>query len=264
MVNPTYWLRQTKATPLFPDLLWSRPENRRHAGKLLIVGGSGYEFKEPANAYGDALDAGIGSATVLLPGSMKKTVADIFPEAEFAPSTPSGSLARHSLDTLLQLAGWADGVLLAGNLGRNSETAILLESFLQRYDGQVTVTGDAVEYCLATPDGCLQRANTTLVLEFAQLQKLATQAKFATAFTSTMGLLQLVEALHDLAATRQCNLLVQHTGQACVAAKGQVSTTPQPDDQRDWPTHTATHAAVWWLQNPAKPFESLVTSLVAD
>src|SRR5260221_160024 len=120
----TNWLRQTKE-PLFPDLLWSRPENKRHAGKLLIVGGNANGFATPARAYSAAAKAGIGTAKVLLPAALQKTLGKSFAEAEFALSTPSGSFSRQALDSLLDSANWADGVLLAGDFGRNSETAIL-------------------------------------------------------------------------------------------------------------------------------------------
>ena len=43
--------KQTKAKPFFPDLLWSRPENKFHAGKLLIVGGNAQAALAPAQAY---------------------------------------------------------------------------------------------------------------------------------------------------------------------------------------------------------------------
>jgi NAD(P)H-hydrate repair Nnr-like enzyme with NAD(P)H-hydrate dehydratase domain len=240
--------------------LWSRPENRLHAGKLLIIGGNGYEFKAPANAYGDALDAGVGVARVILPASLQKTVARIFPEAEFAPHTPSGSFARSSLAQFLDGAAWADGVLLAGGLGRNSETAIALESLLQKYQGLLVLANDAVEYCLDQPTGCLDRPDTGVVCTTAQLQKMAAKAQFATAFTSDMSLMNMVEALHEFSLLHTCNLIVWHDGAVIVASKGQISSTPA--DEFD-PTDTAARAAVWWLQNPSKPYEALTTSLVA-
>ncbi|MEK7561819.1 MAG: hypothetical protein AAB541_03065, partial [Patescibacteria group bacterium] len=126
----TYWLKQAKDKPLFEDLLWSRPENKRLAGKLLIVGGNLYGFSAPGTAYGAALKAGIGTTRVLLPDKLQKTVGKLMPEAEFAPSTLSGSFARPGLAKLLEEGEWADGVLLAGAFGRNSATAILLDCFM--------------------------------------------------------------------------------------------------------------------------------------
>jgi NAD(P)H-hydrate repair Nnr-like enzyme with NAD(P)H-hydrate dehydratase domain len=119
------WLRQTKE-PLFPDVLWSRPENKRHAGKLLIIGGHKQTFNAVSEAYSATLKAGIGIVRVILPDSLHKMLHAVFPDAEFASSTPVGSFSRLALDDLVLASEWADGVLLAGDFGHNSETAILL------------------------------------------------------------------------------------------------------------------------------------------
>ena len=55
---------------------------------------------------------------------MGKTLED----GEYAPSTPSGSFSTQALGELQAMANWADGTLIAGDIGRNSETAILLEN----------------------------------------------------------------------------------------------------------------------------------------
>jgi NAD(P)H-hydrate repair Nnr-like enzyme with NAD(P)H-hydrate dehydratase domain len=255
-----YWLKQTD-TPLFPELEWSRPENKRQAGKLLIVGGNGYEFKAPANAYGDALAAGVGTAKVLLPASMQKVVQDIFPEAEFAPSTPSGSFAGASLAAMLELAQWADGVLLAGDIGRNSETTVLLETFLEKYQGQVTLTKDAADLAVQQPLQLLQRTDTLLVLAMGQLRRLGSEAHFPRAFTTDMGLVQLAENLHECTKRFAPHIITRHQDNLVVAANGRVSTTPVTGEQPVWRLATAASASTWWLQVPTKPFEALTTAI---
>ena len=96
-MDNTYWHRQTTEKPLFPDLLWSRPENKRHAGKLLIIGGNEHEFAAPAEAYAEAAKAGIGTAKVLLPNKLQKTIGKILENGEYAPSNNSGSFAKSAL-----------------------------------------------------------------------------------------------------------------------------------------------------------------------
>ena len=260
-MDHTFWQKQPNDKPLFPELEWSRPENRQHAGKLLIVGGNGYEFKAPANAYGDALDAGIGTATVLLPSSMQKVVSDIFPEAEFAPSTPSGSFARTALEQLAQLSNWADSVLLAGDTGRNSETSVMFETFLRQYQGQVTITRDTANVLIQQPLQILQRKATLLVLAMGQLRELGGAAKFPHAFTSDLGVVRLVELLHEFTSQHAVHIITRHQNQFLVAVNGQVSTTPDGSEQKNWRVGTASHAAVWWLQNPGQPFEALTTAV---
>lgn len=256
-----YWQKQAVDKPLFPDLLWSRPENRSHAGKLLIAGGNAHGFAAPAEAFAAAERTGVGVARVLLPDSLRKTVGRIFEAGEYAPSTPSGSFSQRALAELLSLAGWADAVLLDGDMGRNSETAILLEKFASKYDGALTLSGDAADYFLPLPAAILFRPQTLLVLGFGQLQKLCTQAHFPHAVTSTMDRVRLVEALHLFTMQHKAYLILKHDGQIFVAVEGRVSTTPWPAGQEPSMSRLAASAAVWWLQQPAQTFQALTTSL---
>ncbi len=261
-MNQSYWHKQTKQAPLFDDLLWSRPENKAFAGKLLIVGGNAHGFAAPAEAYAHSSSAGIGISRVLLPYALQKNVSKLFPEAEYAPSTPSGSFASAATGELMPMAQWADGVLFAGDLGRNSETAIMLEAFLRKQSGRVTLTKDAIEYIVSQPALVATRPNTLLVLSFSQLQKLASELKFTTAFTSTMDLLRTVDALHKLTTTHSIHIVTKHLNQTIVAVNGQVCTTPCPQDERVWRVRAAAAASVWWLQNPSKTFEAITTSVI--
>ncbi|MDB5169449.1 MAG: uncharacterized protein JWO41_805 [Candidatus Saccharibacteria bacterium] len=257
-----YWSRQTADKPLFPDLLWSRPENRTHAGKLLVIGGNAYGFAAPALAFTEASKAGIGSTHVLLPEHVQKLLPKGFFAADFAPSTPSGSFAKNALSEMLAHAQWADGVLLAGDLGRNSETAIALEQFSQKYSGQLTITQDAADYFINNPATVLQRPETTLVISFAQLRRLGIQAKFAKAFTFDMDFFPLIEALHDFTEAHGITLVTKHNDRIFVAHRGEVSDTKLDADMPVWRVHTAAHVATWQAQNPSKPFEASTTAIL--
>jgi hypothetical protein len=261
-MKPSYWQSQTKQKPLFPELEWSRPENKLHAGKLLVVGGNAHGFAAPAGAFGYAQESGAGTVHALLPDAIRKIVGAILPEADYAPSTPSGSFSQKALVDLLQAASWADGVLVAGDLGRNSETAILLESFLQKYHGQVTLTKDAVDYATSAPDTTLSRPDTLLVLSFSQLQRLAIAAKTPTPIKFSMDLLHLVEWLHEFTTRHRPYIIVKHLDNLLVAVSGQVSSTNVGDTKDLWRVKTAATASVWWMQHASKPFESITSSLV--
>ncbi|HTB48535.1 MAG TPA: hypothetical protein VK712_00445 [Verrucomicrobiae bacterium] len=256
-----YWVKQTAEEPLFPDLLWSRPENRAQSGKLLIAGGNAHSFAAAGEAYSEAVAAGIGTARVTLPDSLQKTVGRVFEAGEYAPSTPSGSFSQQALAELLARAHWADAVLLAGDFGRNSETAILLEQFTTKYVGQLALVQDAVDYFVTEPAAVLERQDTLLVISFAQLQKLAAKAQFATAFTSTMDFLHLIDALHVFSQQHQAALIVKQLQTVFVAVRGQVSTTKLAENIDVEEVKTAACASVWWLQNPHKPFQALSTAI---
>jgi len=256
-----YWHKQASDKPLFPDLLWSRPENRQLAGKLLIIGGNLHGFAAPAEGFQEATKAGVGVARVLLPEALQKTVGSAFEAGEYAPSTPSGSFSQKSLNEFLQASQWAESVLLTGDLGRNSETAILLEKFAEKYAGPLAITKDAADYFTGIPQKVLHRPDTLFVVSLAQLQKLASSAGFTKPFTFNMDLLRLVETLHEFTSTYATSIVVKHLDTLYVATGGEVSTTKLAEDKETWRVITAAHAAVWWLQNPGKPFEALTTAV---
>jgi NAD(P)H-hydrate repair Nnr-like enzyme with NAD(P)H-hydrate dehydratase domain len=253
----TYWLKQEGDKPLFPDLLWSRPETQRHAGKLLIIGGNLHGFNAPAEAYNEAGKAGIGTCRVFLPNALQRTVSKLFPEIEYVPSTPSGSFASSALAELLTAAVWADGALLAGNFGKNSETAILLESFIHKYSGQLTLAGDSIDYFITNSDVLLRRAETTIVLSFAQAQKLLTNAGSLRPLTSALGKAQIVELLHEFTEKLTASIILATDETIYIAAEKHVSTTERPIT----PLEAAAHTSTWWLQNPGKPFEAMTTAI---
>ncbi len=257
----TYWQKQTLNKTLFPDLLWSRPEHKKQAGKLLIVGGNLHGFAAPAEAFNYAFVAGIGTSRVILPDSIKKLVGSMFENGEFVPSTPSGSFSQKALSDLLEHASWADGVLLAGDFGRNSETAILIEKFMDKFAGQITFTKDAADYAISSPGATLEREDTLLILSMAQLQKLGIGIRFKTAFTLNMDLLRLVDTLHIFTSQYSTSVITKHMDQVVVASKGRVSTTKFAADLSPWRIKTAAYASVWWLQNPSKPFETITTAV---
>ena len=254
----SHWHKQD-GNPLFPDLLWSRPENKLHAGKLLIIGGTGQSFAAPAEAYAAAKKAGAGSIRVLLPDSLKRTVGKLFPVAEFAPSTPSGSFGMSSLAEFLDAASWSDGVTITSDTGNNSETAQLLESFYGKYHGRLSVNGDCLSVLTQQTATLLaNRPETALVMSFTELQRFATQTKFTTAFTSGMGLAKLVETLHDFNKLHAAHLIVLYEKTVVVAVNGQVSTTRYSDTSA---SQLSAAITTWWMQSPAKPFEAMTTGV---
>ncbi len=262
-MNPDYWLKQGEK-PLFPDLLWARPEMKSTAGKLLIIGGHAQSFAASAAAFAAAEKAGIGTARVVLPDCLAKTVGTLFPSAEFAPSNPSGGFAMRALAEALAASQWSNGVLLAGDLGRNSETTAMLENFASKYTGQLTITKDMADFFSTQPQSIANRPDTLLVLSMGQLQRLGQSLKLPYAFTSNLGIVQLVELLHELThANPTIHLITRHINQYVVAVAGQICTTPAPTNRPIWRVTTAASAATWWLQNPTKPLEAISTSFVA-
>jgi hypothetical protein len=255
-----YWLQQTSA-PLFPDIVWSRPENKMTAGKLLIIGGNAFGFSAPATAFSAATKAGIGSVRILMPSGLQKVVGHL-PDAFFAPQNPSGSFSKRALDEMLLHSSWSDGVLLAGELGRNSETAVTLETFAKKYAGLLTVTKDAVDYFLHDPTLLTQRERTCVVLSMEQLQKLGIRAGRQTAITLSMNNSALAEWLHDFTTDYRLCVVTLHNKHFFVACGGTVASSPVTNDSKIWRVETAARASVFWLQTPTKPVEAIETSFL--
>ncbi len=257
-MDNTSWLRQESDRPAFGDLLWSRPENKRSRGKLLIIGGRAEALAAPAKAYAAALAAGVGTTRVVLPEAARKTLSKLVPEAEFAPSTSSGGFGQAALATWLEQAAWADAVLLAGDLGNNSETILTLEAFSDKYLGLLSLAGDSLTYTLNHPSS-LTRYNFVITTDFGWLQKLGSAAKLTSPLSSSMSLHNLVGALAEWTGEKKLQLITSHQDQLVVSVGGRVSTTPLKKTT-DW-VELAAYASVWRLQNPTKPFEALTTAV---
>jgi hypothetical protein len=253
------WLRQTEK-PLFPELEWNKPERRNQAGRLLIIGGTTHELNAPARAFEYARKNGIGDTKIALPDKTKKFVGATLPEAVFLPSTNSGELSSEGSRELLEYTLWSDTLLLAGENGRNSQTTILFEELLRTFTGNAVITKDAIDILANHPEVLLKRPQTTLVVSFAQLQKLMQNFKNPTPLTFTMDLVKLVEFLVNFSKEHPVGIITQHQSQLLAAANGQVSTTKLAAQQKQWRLHAASLAACYTTWNPEKQFESLTES----
>lgn len=258
-----YWQQQPPGKALFPDIEWNKPEQRAHAGKLAIVGGNKLGFVSVGDAYTTAQNAGVGQVRVLLPNVLKKSVPPIITGVVFAPDNPSGGLSKEAAPDLHAFGAWADAVLMIGDSGRNSETAILYEDFLREYSGQLTITRDTIDLLLNSPELMVERDNTLLVVSFAQLQKLFTKVYYPKILTFSMHLQQLVETLHKFTITYPVAIVTFHQEQLIISSAGQVTTTPWDNPMAIWKGHVATKAAAYWLWNPSKPLEAATTSLTS-
>lgn len=262
METHSYWERQLPGKPLFPDVEWNKPEQRSQAGKLGIIGGNKLGFLAVGDAYGVATDASVGQVRVLLPDILKRAVPTTITDVIYGASNPSGGLAKDAAAEMGALGSWADGILLIGDAGRNSETAILYEDFIRSYSGQLTITRDAVDLLLNAPEALVERDDTLLVVSFAQLQKLFSKVYYPKILTFSMQLQQLVEALHKFTITYPVTIMTFHQEQLVIAAAGQVTTTPWDAPLAIWKGTVATYAAAYWLWNPKKPLQAATASLI--
>lgn len=252
-----YWHKQTNK-PLYPEIEWNKPERRNQAGKLLIIGGDLHNLGAPSQAYETAKKTGVGSIKLVLPDKTKRLVGSVMPDALFVPSTATGEFSHRATSELLDESVWADGLLMPGDNGRNSETTILFESIMHSYKDLVVLTRDAVDILIHQPDALLERPRTTLVLSFAQLQKLVKHYGQTSPLTFTMDLVKLTEYLHFLTQKTAASIVTLHQKQLIVACGGIISTTKiEFEDSLLWRTEFASAAVCYQMWNPHKPFEAL-------
>ena len=262
LVDRSYWKRQTSTEPLFPDIEWNKPEQRAHAGKLGIIGGNKLGFAGVAEAYSIATATGAGQVRVLLPHVLKKTIPAAITDALFAPTNISGSLSREAAPDMATMSAWADGVLLIGDAGRSSETAILYEQFIQQYTGLLTITRDAVDLVKNSAQLLVDRPQTLLVVSFAQLQKLFQAVYYPKVLTFSMQLTNLVDALHKFTVTYPVAIAVLHKDTFIIAHDGAVVTTPWDNPMAIWRGNVAAQAATYWLWSPKKPLEATASAII--
>lgn len=256
-----YWHKQTPDQPLYPNIEWSKPEQKAFAGKLGIVGGNKLGFAGVAEAYKIALETGAGQVRVVLPDVLRKTIPASMTDVLFAATNPSGSLSKDATPELTALAAWADELLLIGDAGRSSETAIVYEQFLKGYDGALVITRDAIDLIKNSSQALAERPNTLIIAAFAQLQKLFQSVYYPKVLTFSMQLTNLIEALHKFTITYPVTIAVLHHDTFIVASGGEVVTTPWGNPLLIWRGDVAARVSAYWLWNKSKPLEATATAV---
>lgn len=261
MESPSYWHRQTTDKLLYPNIEWSKPEQRSQSGRLGIIGGNKLGFISVAESYTTALNTGAGEVRVLLPDILRKSIPKTMTEVIFGSTNPSGGLARDSLIEMKALGDWSTGIIMIGDTGQNSETAILYEDFIREYSGPLTLTRDSIDLVRNSSVQLVNRPNTLIVASFAQLQKLFQSVYYPKVLTFSMQLTNLIEALHKFTITYPITVAVFHKDMFIVANGGEVTSTEYKEPTNVWRGRTATVAATYWLWNPNMQLESITTSL---
>lgn len=255
--NLDYWHRQS-TNKLFNDIDMMAPEQRRFAGKLLIIGGNKGMFFAVASALEAAKKFGVGEARALMPDALKNQVPST-PELYFAEAETSGAFGRLALQEMLRQAEWADAVLLIGDSGKNAETSLVFAEFMDKCQKPVYITRDAVE--TVTPsavDWAMRDYETGLLLTMPQLQKMLRMMYYPKVITLSMPTNQLVETLHKFTLSYPVAVATFHNDLIVVAEKGVVVTQSISDTNLTpisiWSGALLVQAVIVRLWNPEKDF----------
>ena len=229
--NLDYWHRQS-TKKLFNDIDLMTPEQRRFAGKLLIIGGNKGMFFAVASALESAKRFGVGEVRALMPDALKNQVPSTS-ELYFAEAEASGAFGRLALQEMLRQAEWTDAVLLVGDSGKNAETTLVFAEFMEKCQKPVYITRDAVE--AVTPsagDWAMREYETALLLTMPQLQKMLRAMYYPKVITLSMPNNQLIETLHKFTLSYPVTVATYHNDLIIVAQNGEVVT--QAISDTDW------------------------------
>ena len=261
--NLDYWHRQS-TKKLYSDIDMMAPEQRRFAGKLLIIGGNKGMFFAVANVLETAKKFGVGEARALMPDALKNQVPST-PELYFAEAETSGAFGRLALQEMLRQAEWADAVLLIGDSGKNAETSLVFAEFMNKCQKPVYITRDAVEAVTSSAtDWAMRDYETGLLLTMPQLQKMLRTMYYPKVITLSMPTNQLVETLHKFTLSYPVSVATYHNDLVIMAEKGEVVTQSIADTDLTpislWSGALLVKAIVARLWNPEKDFYKVLSA----
>lgn len=260
----TFWRRQEKSKPLFPDVEWNRPERRDQAGRLGIIGGNKLGFAAVADGYQTAREAGVGAVRVLLPDALKKSVPAVITDVLFAPTNQSGGLANEALSEVLALENWADALLLVGDAGRNSQTSIVYETLLEKASIPIVVTRDAIDLVQNGFAEILDNPRLVFVASLAQVQKMFRAVYYPKIITFSIQLAQLAEVLHKFTITYPVTICVFHADNLILAHGGDVITQTWDAPMAIWRGTVGARAASYLVWSPEAPLAAISTSVATS
>lgn len=241
--------------PLFPEIIWDKPVNKKAAKKLLIMSGNAKRFDSAQKLYLAAKQAGIGEAKMVLPDALQPLLREL-PDCLYAPSTRSGSLDKSALADIERYAAEVDGILLGKDITANTNTVSLVEDILTQLSTPIVISSEAVCIAINSPQALFSHPQRLIVAETQTLVKLAQALGLPLEIADTTSLINKVALIKTLgeATSGQFALLGK---EVLVYAESRVSVT----NLETAPSEEAALAimATWWLQHP-NSFRALTTA----
>lgn len=216
-----YWKKQDK--PLFKDLDWNFPEKKSNT--IAVIGGNGNNFSSIIK-LSEYLNTNypIEKVATYLPDSLKKSLPPL-PDLNFLKSTDSGSFAKDAeLDLALEAADFA---LLAGDLSKNSETAIAITEAIKNTKKPILLARDTTDLVAPTVSDFIEDHSLFFFVSIAQLQKLFRSLLYPKMIMLSQPLLPAIETLHKFTLSyEKCTIITMHQSQIIIATGGNIITTP--------------------------------------
>lgn len=238
--------------PLYPDIVWNQPVNKRAGGHILIMGGHSRQFIRTQTVYKEAHQAGAGKITVVLPRPLQKVIGSL-PDCMFVAHTPAGSFSRQAEQEIYRYISEVDSVLLPGELSQNTETVGLLETLLNGMAKPSIITDEIIRALLHTPE-TIQHADV-LIATPQTLSELA-RTLHIPVYVKTPDLQKEQRLLNAINEQLDSHIVCYGHEHILVGGQDRISMTPVDEHS---PERLMAYAAVFFTQHTQK-FEALTTA----
>ena len=244
---------------VYKEIEWSQPDNPSQMGNCLIMGGSLHDIIAPHYAY-NKLSKHFLNTTVLMPESVKKFVGSKNKDIVYINSNPSGSFSLKSNEVVQSFLTGSRIALICGSIGKNSETAILMERIV-KYDTLKVLCGDTLDFFRINTKPLLDNKSNILVGNFGQINTILNNSQ-----TSTIHLYKdsLVETVNKLViSTNGLNaLFVINTGSNLfIAQDGKVKFIKNINLSKNINLEIACLICEWSVNNQSRLFEAVQVAI---
>jgi len=207
----------------FEDVAWSRPENARQASKIVILGGSKDHFAEPSQIYHLLAPVKGMKITLILPQYLSKIIGKNDANIVYASSDPIlGYFNKESLNEVLGICKSSDLLLIAGDMGKSSETQRLLETLLDNMHIPLVADSGALQ-CFADNyyKNLMRKDNLSIFLDALHFQNLLKSMRYQQAFTNNLTFDQKIDLLKIFTQEYSATLVVSDENVIWLSKAGQ-------------------------------------------
>ena len=252
------WQKQTLDTPLYEDIIWEKPENKLISGRFLIVGGNAHEFASSAQIFESLKKAGAFNIFLALPDVLKKIINSLDLAVSYLPSNPSGSIGLNAVAELIDLDNNSDIVILAQDLGKNSETTLCMDHFLNKNKSLICLTSENIDLIenIENPD----YKKMLLVTNFSDLQKLLIK-KFNVLIKNSDELFVTLNKLYEINVKFPLNLICIHEENIIVVADQKISTTNIRTKHLNLVEVLSAYGSFYFVNNQNKIYQALTSAV---
>ncbi len=216
-----YWTQYKKDVDLGID--FERPDQKRMAGRLLILGGHANSFFVVSNVLNIAEREEVGEVKAFMPDSLSEKIPNN-DKVVFLPSDKSGSFSKTAIDPMLDNLEQTDAAIVIGDMGKNAETVKFLDELLTKSTKDVLLVRDAADLALTgdNVEDWLEKDNIILFLSVAQFKKLLKTIYYPKVINLTVPVVQLVEIMHKFTLSYNITLAIPYSGLIIFAKNGEV------------------------------------------